>query len=302
MLAIVGARDHGNRGQVDALVDEVPPGVVVVSGGARGVDTWAVERARARGLQTIEIPVPPGGWERFGRIAGHLRNAELVAAVDEIWACPWWGARGTGDTIARARAAEVPLRIEKPVTRLRVFTARLRRDLVDPDLLDVTRGFADRHRVSEEWTRLRPAERERRRLESVRLIRRHVGIYATQRRCFETGMPPLGDPWAPPMRLLGPALGARRRAQALVAAGDEGGADEVERVAWERYAPAFTEYLRETYRSRAAAWGWLLAEERVVLACACVDPERCHRSLVARALQACGATWGGEIENLSPSW
>lgn len=296
MLAIVGARFHGNRGQIDALVDEVPAGTTVVSGGAAGVDSWAVARARTRGLPTIELPVVPGAWERWGKRAGHLRNAELVAAVDEIWAAPWVGARGTWNTIAQAREAGRPLRLVKPVTRLVVFTARLQRSLVDADLFDITRGFADRHKLTAEWRRLPAVERERRRLRRVReLEAAGMPLYALGRASFETGMPPLGEAWAPPMSALGPALAARKEAAALSAAGDEGGADEVERVAWERYQPAFLNYLRETYRTRAEAWGWLLAHERVVLTCTCADPTRCHRGLVAEALRRCGATYGGEL-------
>lgn len=44
------------------------------------------------------------------------------------------------------------------------------------------------------------------------------------------------------------------------------------------------------------AWRALLARPRVVLACYCADPERCHRTILARdILPKLGATYRGEL-------
>ena len=47
----------------------------VVSGGAEGVDSWSVEIGNALGLKTI---VFQADWERYGRKAGPIRNAEIA--------------------------------------------------------------------------------------------------------------------------------------------------------------------------------------------------------------------------------
>ena len=78
-LAIVGSRNWPDKQAVVALVNRLHHTTVVISGGARGVDTWAIEAARARGLQTIVIPAD---WKRHGRSAGYRRNFQIVEQAD----------------------------------------------------------------------------------------------------------------------------------------------------------------------------------------------------------------------------
>ena len=52
-IGIVGSRRRKDRDNVIKLVDSLCAYDIVVSGGCRGVDTWAEERARERGLQVI---------------------------------------------------------------------------------------------------------------------------------------------------------------------------------------------------------------------------------------------------------
>lgn len=108
LVAIVGSRGYPDLAQVRAFVRALPVGTTIVSGGARGVDQEAVLAAAARGLKTI---VFPANWEKYGKKAGFLRNAEIVALVDEIVA--FWDSRsrGTADTIDRANKAGKPVRI-----------------------------------------------------------------------------------------------------------------------------------------------------------------------------------------------
>lgn len=122
-IAIVGSRDFPRlewvRGFVDqilhealraygklpATLDELPAvtrNLVILSGGARGVDSTAVERARMHKIFVEEIPAE---WDRLGKGAGMIRNTEIVARADEVYAF-WDGeSRGTWDTIKKARAA-----------------------------------------------------------------------------------------------------------------------------------------------------------------------------------------------------
>jgi len=82
------------------------PGDVVVSGGARGPDTWGVQAARAVGHDTDEIPAD---WDGLGKGAGFARNTTIAERSDGVLAF-WDGAsRGTRDTMDKAAAMGKPV-------------------------------------------------------------------------------------------------------------------------------------------------------------------------------------------------
>ena len=89
------------RAQVEALVHRLPVDAIVVSGGARGVDTWAVEAAQARGLETV---VHTADWSR-GRGAGMARNQVVVGDCHQLFAFWNGSSTGTANAIDAARAA-----------------------------------------------------------------------------------------------------------------------------------------------------------------------------------------------------
>jgi len=99
-IAVVGSRDGVNPVAVSAFIDKLDPlTTVIVSGGARGVDTYAAERAEERGIKTVVIRP---NWKKYGRGAGFLRNKEIVKAADDVVAF-WNGrSRGTEHTIEQA--------------------------------------------------------------------------------------------------------------------------------------------------------------------------------------------------------
>lgn len=99
-VGIVGSREFPDRHAVEQLVASLPEEVVVVSGGARGVDTWAIEAAKRRDMRTLVLPAD---WQRYGKSAGMRRNTELVRIVNIVHAF-WDGkSRGTQHTIELAR-------------------------------------------------------------------------------------------------------------------------------------------------------------------------------------------------------
>jgi hypothetical protein len=124
-VAIVGSRDYPNMRDVAAYVDRMDPEDVVVSGGARGVDTVAAIAARARGMSVVVIPAD---WSRYGRDAGMIRNTEIVRSVDRVVA--FWDGRspGTKNTMDTATRAGVPLttfiekRGRKPTRTIELLT------------------------------------------------------------------------------------------------------------------------------------------------------------------------------------
>jgi predicted Rossmann fold nucleotide-binding protein DprA/Smf involved in DNA uptake len=88
-VGIVGSRKWANRQAVEELIKHFPAGTVVVSGGARGVDTWAVSFAQECGLEAVvhlpELPSPSSPRWEFTK-AYYARNRLIAENVDVLYA------------------------------------------------------------------------------------------------------------------------------------------------------------------------------------------------------------------------
>lgn len=83
--------------------------LVLVHGGARGVDTVAADAAHRLGLVLERYSAH---WDVYGKAAGVIRNQEMVdAGADVCLAFPSSEApsRGTRDCIDRAKRAGIPV-------------------------------------------------------------------------------------------------------------------------------------------------------------------------------------------------
>jgi len=81
------------------------PGIVVVSGGADGVDTEAVEVAKELHLDYM---VYEAQWGTLGPNAGKIRNQYIVDDSDELLIIWDEKSPGTKDTLRRTRKAKKP--------------------------------------------------------------------------------------------------------------------------------------------------------------------------------------------------
>lgn len=63
---------------------------------------------------------------------------------------------------------------------------------------------------------------------------------------------------------------------------------------WEEYVTRYTAEMRVSYREHRWQWDALLARDEVTLVCFCVDPLRCHRTVLAGILGKLGADVRGE--------
>ncbi len=315
-IGIVGARVHGREDLVRSFVRSLPADTIVVSGGGDGVDTWVEEEARAAGLALV-IHRPK---ERC-REAYLARNALIAGDVAELHTFPWLGCRGTHHTAGLAAARGVPVIDHPMVPACVVHTARwgLRGE---PSILNIMRGYADKHRPSGVWARMPSEVRLRQSIEwAMRKTSAGATLLEIQKAAREEGVGSLGEPWAPSSGLLGFGLAGRRRMAAIderlteihciqarrETYEDPPEAEVQEKVAlraeaeslhaehWDSYAAIFRKEMLASYRVCAVAWGWLLAQPKVVLACLCDEPAGCHRSLVAGMLVKLGAKFGGEI-------
>lgn len=100
-LAIVGSRDFPYPWMVEHYLS-VKTFDEIVSGGARGVDTWAAEWASAFGVPVAEFPAD---WDNLGKGAGFIRNRKIVDYATDVVAFHYGDSKGTAHTIELARKA-----------------------------------------------------------------------------------------------------------------------------------------------------------------------------------------------------
>jgi predicted Rossmann-fold nucleotide-binding protein len=121
-IGIVGARpaEPGSTGvqcfgeltrMVTEYVFDLPRETIVISGGARGIDSIAARVARSLGMEVIEHLPNPDLVKRNAAAAMKARNQLIVDDADELAAfvAPW--SRGTWDTIRRAQAKGIVVTI-----------------------------------------------------------------------------------------------------------------------------------------------------------------------------------------------
>ena len=92
----------GSRSIIDYdLSAHIPEGVeLIISGGAKGIDTLAEQYADAHGIEKLIVRPQ---YDRFGRAAPIKRNEEMVSLCDTVLAI-WDGeSRGTRYTLDYAR-------------------------------------------------------------------------------------------------------------------------------------------------------------------------------------------------------
>ena len=101
-IAIVGSRDYPDLAKVRDYVNSLPDDTVIITGGARGVDSEAESAARASGLTVV---IHEAEWHLHGRKAGPIRNTEVVKDCDKLVA--FWDGKtpGTKDVVSKASKA-----------------------------------------------------------------------------------------------------------------------------------------------------------------------------------------------------
>jgi hypothetical protein len=110
-VAVVGSREYPDEERVRVFVRSLPSDSVLISGGARGVDSWAEDEARRHGMI---VHVYPADWKRYGRRAGFIRNVDIVRSANRVVA--FWDGRspGTKSTIDIAERESKPCEVVLP--------------------------------------------------------------------------------------------------------------------------------------------------------------------------------------------
>ncbi len=82
--------------------------IVIISGAARGADTLGERYAHERGYAVEKYPAD---WNRDGKAAGFIRNAQMASVADALIAF-WDGqSRGTAHMIDQTRQKSLPYRV-----------------------------------------------------------------------------------------------------------------------------------------------------------------------------------------------
>jgi hypothetical protein len=257
-------------------------------------------------------------WEKWGKGAGHIRNAELVAAADRMAAFPWWGCRGTYDAIERAKTRQrFTCEVFDPqCEHLTVHTARMgavrSSHSLSPTLLDITARTAREAWTSRrgEWRTWSPERAFHEAAEkAAKLIRMNNSIFDTASVLMREGGPSLGAVFAPKPELLEAALKAREEADRFGREGRLALAVGTENAAWEAYVGdstnGFTQQMIASRNRYPSIWGLIAAQPAVTLMCFCTRPkwwpkdeqweDHCHRFLVAQEFGWMGGKRGDEI-------
>jgi len=108
-VGIVGSRNYPNLIDVEIwFKNNITPNDIIISGGARGVDSKA--EILAYNLNISSLIIKPD-WKANGMKAGFLRNTTIVENSDKLVAF-WDGkSRGTKDSIDKARRKGIPVEI-----------------------------------------------------------------------------------------------------------------------------------------------------------------------------------------------
>lgn len=75
-VLVYGSRTWLDPAPIRRLIEALPSDAVVIEGGAGGADFLAGRIARERGL-TVQVYL--ADWQKYGRRAGPIRNAQMIA-------------------------------------------------------------------------------------------------------------------------------------------------------------------------------------------------------------------------------
>lgn len=113
-VLICGQRDYRNYEAILSWVEKLPPGSVVIHGGAPGADILAGQAAMACGLDVVVFEAQ---WAQFGRAAGPIRNKRMltIGKPDFVWAFYRKGgiekSKGTNNMVRQSRKYQTPVMI-----------------------------------------------------------------------------------------------------------------------------------------------------------------------------------------------
>lgn len=110
-IAVVGSREFKDENLVYHIMhDYFDKEYILISGGARGVDSWA-ENYYKTNYKHPKCNIFKPEWDKYGKSAGFIRNKLIIDEADMVLA--FWSnqSRGTKHSIDLAIKAGKPINI-----------------------------------------------------------------------------------------------------------------------------------------------------------------------------------------------
>ena len=116
-LLVTGGRDYSDALKVDLILGKylklAGPAVtdlLVIHGGARGLDTLAAEWCDRKGVPCIAMKAP---WTAYNKAAGPIRNSWMIKYTNPTHCHVFPGGSGTEGTHKKAVEAGLVVRVTK---------------------------------------------------------------------------------------------------------------------------------------------------------------------------------------------
>lgn len=111
-VLICGSREWPDPVVIQDRIIELPDNTIIIQGAARGGDSLGKHYAWKRGLFVADMICAEPHWRRYGRSAGHKRNAAMLdLEPDLVIAFQHNDSRGTQGTIDEARRRGIPVEV-----------------------------------------------------------------------------------------------------------------------------------------------------------------------------------------------
>ncbi len=110
-ILVCGGRDYSERRLLYEELDKVHAEnqiAIVITGGARGADSLAVDWASIRNIQVL---IYNANWKTHGRKAGPLRNQRMIDEGEPDLVIAFPGGKGTADMVRRAKIAKIAMKL-----------------------------------------------------------------------------------------------------------------------------------------------------------------------------------------------
>lgn len=107
IIAVIGSRNFSDYKLLESTLASIPAITQIVSGGAKGADSFAEIYAKQHQLPLVVLKPD---WKQYGKGAGIVRNRKIIEAADMVVAF-WDGeSKGTASSLAMAKTKGIPVK------------------------------------------------------------------------------------------------------------------------------------------------------------------------------------------------